>query len=107
MSSNTLDQIIRKIKTVEHIQVVNTAKNRQTRFALGITIEDQIDVVRSVEHIDYDSGPEEDRDRPKTGEIWKFKKQAYGVTFYIKVKIEIIEQNEIKALSCHIDNIIV
>lgn len=100
-----INEYLAIIKSITRVVIINTPKNRKTRFKLGITVEDQKDIIRNLEASDYRSGPENDRDSSQLGEVWKFKRSEFGKLFYIKIKIVI--STEIKALSCHIDNIIV
>ena len=100
-----ISRFLSTINSIGNIRIVNTEKNRETRFRLGITVDDQKDLIRNLRVNDYISGPEADYDISRSGEIWKFKVNAYGEVFYIKLKLEI--SSEIKALSCHIDNIII
>ena len=79
-------------------------KNLQTRRILGITIEDQKNIVRSVETSDYHQGPMDDKDSKRGGVLWVFKKEAFGEMFYIKLKY-LEDDNKVIAISCHIDNI--
>ncbi|MDE7439388.1 MAG: type II toxin-antitoxin system MqsR family toxin [Clostridia bacterium] len=99
MSQGTLNDVLNAIHTKQFI-VANSEKNRETRFRLGLTVDDLKNIILSLTSIDYVSGPEDDYDG-SDGEIWKFKKQAFGETFYIKLKIK----EPLIAISCHIDNI--
>lgn len=105
MSSATLDDVLNLIAATKNIRICGRKngvdKNRKTRFLLGITIEDQNNLIHSLQKCDYISGPEADYDG-SAGSVWKFKKQAFGIMFYIKIKYN---PNSVKALSCHIDNI--
>ena len=104
-TSSEIQVCLSTIKSVHSIRIIPTEKNRETRFQLGITVDDQVDLIRNLTLADYIAGPEADYDSSRSGDIWKFKKNAYGTTFYIKVKIE--HSTEIRAISCHIDNIII
>jgi hypothetical protein len=89
------------------IQIENTWKNRETRYRLGLTIDDQKEIVRSLVLLDYTSGPEGDHNIPSGVEIWKFKKLVSGTLFYIKVRWyePSGDADSMDAISCHIDNI--
>jgi hypothetical protein len=67
-------------------------------------VQDQIDLIHDLTVLDYCSGPENDYEKSRTGEIWVFKKSAFKTVFYIKIKIE-NNGAEARAISCHIDNI--
>jgi hypothetical protein len=104
-SQNEITRIISLVRSINSFRIVDTKKNRETRYRLGITVDDQKQLIHSLTVNDYNSGPEQDYDSSRSGEIWIFKKYAYGTIFYIKIKIDIT--HEIRVLSCHIDNIIV
>lgn len=93
----TLDKLLTLLESAT-IRIVNRDKNRLTRYRLGITVDEQIDLIRSLEKSDYKSGPEADHDGTE-GSIWVFSKKAYGEIFYIKLK----HDTNIKAISCHIE----
>ena len=99
MSLETLDDVLNAVRTKPFI-VANSTKNRATLLRLGLLVDDLKDIIRSLTSIDYVSGPEDDYDG-SDGKIWKFKKRAFGETFYIKLKIK----KPLIAISCHIDDI--
>lgn len=100
MLLETLDDVLLRIRMARTIRLVQTEKNRKTKYQLGLTDEDLKVIVRGLQRCDYHKGPEGDHDG-STGNIWVFKKREYGEWFYIKLKYV----EPIKALSCHIDNI--
>ena len=106
VDDSQLEQILHDIKHVETIRVINTEKNRHTRYLLGITVDKQERLIRSLEKRHYIAGPEDDYDSKRQGKIWKFKRRYEDHMIYIKIKeLEIIEDEEvIKCLSCHIDH---
>lgn len=97
MPPETLDDVLHRIKS-EEIRIIPRGCNIRTRYRLGIDIETQINIVRSLKREDFISGPEAD-DNGTRGSIWKFKKRAFGEILYIKIKYV----SPIKVLSCHID----
>ncbi len=99
MATETLDEVIDLIKT-SCIIIANRDKNAATRYRLGITVDEQKDIIKSLQVQDYERGPEADYDG-SPGNIWIFKKKAYGEVFYIKIKYV----KPIRAISCHIDEI--
>lgn len=102
-SQKQIIEYLAVVNSIAKIVIINTKKNRDTRYRLGITVEDQKELIRSLAPKHYISGPELDRDASRNGDVWKFKIFEYGEVFYIKIKIEL--EGELKALSCHIDNI--
>lgn len=99
-----INHFLERLKLSDSFVIVNTQKNRVTRYKLGITVQDQKDLICDLTDSDYISGPEDDYDSSRPGQIWKFKRSAFKTVFYIKIKIE-DNATEAKALSCHIDNI--
>ncbi|MFA6866754.1 MAG: hypothetical protein WCR54_04470 [Clostridia bacterium] len=91
------------VKSADTLLIVKTDKNRETRYRLGITIDDQKNIIKGLTAQNYIKGPIPDYDPTKLEDIWIFKSYKYNNTFYIKLKI--ITKNKAKALSCHIDNI--
>ena len=81
-------------------------KNLRTLARLGITWADARDEIRSLQASDYVSGPSPDYDFPGSDDLWVFKKQVLGQTIYIKFKIEYQNNNDVKAISFHIDETI-
>lgn len=98
-----LGDIIKFIKECENIHIVNRRKNAETRRLLGITVDDQEQIIRSITSRDYISGPEFDDDPKYPGEIYIFKRYAYGHLFYIKLKEVFISGNITWVISCHLD----
>lgn len=86
-----------------HYYPENRDKNMQTLAMLGITWTDAIEEIKELEFCDYISGPEVDRNYPKTDKLWIFKKNVMGNTIYIKFKIEYMMDRDLKILSFHID----
>lgn len=99
-----MNNFLERLKLSDSFCIVNTEKNRVTRYKLGITVQDQTDLIHDLTDFDYISGPEDDFDASRPGQIWKFKKSAFKTVFYIKIKIE-DNGTEARAISCHIDNI--
>ena len=99
MAKETLEDVINLIKK-SPIIVSNREKNAATRYRLGITVEDQKSIIKSLSISDYVQGPMSDHNGT-AGNIWVFKKAAFGVLFYIKIKYV----NPPRAISCHIDEV--
>lgn len=79
-------------------------KNLQSLASCGLTILDAKDEILSLKAKDYYKGPKQDFDVSQPGDIWEFKKQIEGKQFYIKLKIQIQEDETIlKCLSFHTD----
>ena len=95
-----INDILLAIKKASSIILIPTEKNRNTKYRLGLVNKDLVQLVKDLKAIDYVSGPEDDYNGTE-GSIWIFKKFAYGVFFYIKIK----NVKPLKIISCHIDNI--
>ena len=104
-----ITKFLEEVKNANEIDVVDTKKNRHTRLLLGITVMDQEYMVRNLSPKDYRSGPDKDRDPAKSGSIWVFITESYGVSFYIKIKDVFVKDGDsiVRCLSCHIENIVV
>jgi hypothetical protein len=100
-----LTQLLDDIADCDEIIIINTEKNRKTRYELGITVLDQKNLIKSLDIKDYFEGPLIDHDPCFSGELFIFKKIFYGESFYIKIKeLQIIEDDKIiKCISCHLD----
>ena len=92
-----LADIINLIKK-SPIIIANRDKNMITRYRLGITVEDQKEIIKSLKTKDYYQGPMADHNGT-AGSIWVFKKRAYGEILYIKIKYG----DPLIVISCHID----
>lgn len=97
MVAETLADVINIIRNCR-IVISNREKNANTRYRLGITIADQETLIKSLSAEDYFQGPMADHDGT-AGNVWVFKKRAFGEVFYIKIKYVVPP----RAISCHID----
>lgn len=100
-----VNDIVTKVRNSDHIIIPRRRfndKNEQTRNLLGITYNDQVDLVRSIDAKNYYQGPLGDRDSQRGGVLWIFKKEAYGEMFYIKFKYK-ADDNSVIAISCHLN----
>ena len=103
-SKRDIQKYINSILVCKNIQLIDGYEERKTRNILGITKQDQIDIVKRITINDYIKGPDADHDKSKGGFVWVFKRNEYGYIIYIKTKI--ITTNNMLIMSCHIDNII-
>ena len=62
-------------------------KNMQALAQHGLTILDAKNEILGLVVGDYYKGPKQDFDHNRPGDIWEFKKNIDGNSFYIKVKI--------------------
>lgn len=80
-------------------------KNMQALSEYGFTIADAKDEIIGLVVGNYYKGPKQDFDPTQPGDIWKFKKNIDGKEFYIKLKIQNRNGNDIlKCLSFHEDD---
>ncbi|MCD8326569.1 MAG: type II toxin-antitoxin system MqsR family toxin [Lachnospiraceae bacterium] len=78
-------------------------KNMQDLALHGLTIADAKNEILELTVADYYKGPKQDFDRQ--GEIWEFKKNIDDTCFYVKVKIDRRNGEDIlKCLSFHEDD---
>lgn len=73
-------------------------KNMQALAQHGLTITDVKDEILGLVVKDYYKGPKQDYDTNRAGDIWEFKKDVDGDTFYIKIKI--VQENGEDVLKC-------
>jgi len=101
---HTKEEIIEFIKNCDVVHIEDRDKNAETRRRLGITVDDQEDLIRELTTRNYVKGPEADHNPNYPGDIWVFKKEAYEETFYIKLKgLEFTDDGKLtKVISCHI-----
>lgn len=100
MATETLADVINLIKNCPII-IADREKNANTRYRLGITVADQMAIIKSLSVADYYQGPMADHNGT-VGNVWVFKKRALGEVFYIKIKYVVPP----RAISCHIDEVI-
>ena len=82
--------------------LVKREKNLATLAQLGLQSVDVIDLIKNLEWKDYISGPDKDRDRPRSAPFWKFKITIDEARIYVKIKADSI-QGEAKIVSFHFD----
>jgi hypothetical protein len=78
--------------------MIPRTKNNQGLIQLGLTTETLKTLICSLTHRNYCSGPEEDRDRPNSGEVWLYGEDVNGTEAYIKIKI--FKVNALKHAKC-------
>lgn len=95
---------IKKLATDGCYDFVPRRKNMLSLMQCGMTIDDAIDELLELTIGNYYSGPQMDRDNNRCGEVWVFKKNVDGKTFYIKTKIDTQgSEDVVKILSFHED----
>ena len=94
----------KKLMTSGKYLFVPRRKNMQTLCKYGLTIADIKSEIADLTAADYYKGPKEDFDRKNPGDIWEFKRIAGRDTFYVKLKIQKQNGEDIlKCLSFHED----
>ena len=82
--------------------LVPRSKNNQGIIELGLTRETLKTLICSFTHLNYCSGPEQDRDRPDSGEVWLYGEDVNGIEAYIKIKIYVVNDKQYaKCISIH------
>lgn len=80
-------------------------KNTQSLAEHGLTIKDAKDEIMDLVVGDYYKGPKRDFDATQSGDVWEFKKNIDGIPFYVKLKIQKTQGEDIlKCLSFHEDD---
>lgn len=88
----------KKLVTAGNYNFVPRRKNMQSLAQYGLTIADAKNEILELVAGDYYKGPKQDFDPNRPGEIWEFKKVIDGIQFYIKVKID--QENGEDILKC-------
>ena len=92
-----LERMIRLISAGKY-DFVPRRKNMQALAQHGLTILDAKNEILGLVVGDYYKGPKQDFDHNRPGDIWEFKKNIDGNSFYIKVKIT--QENGEEILKC-------
>ena len=84
---------------------VPRGKNLQALSNHGLTINDAKSEIIGLVVGDYYKGPKQDFDPAQPGDIWEFKKDVDGEQFYVKLKIQSRNGEDVlKCLSFHEDD---
>lgn len=84
---------------------VPRGKNMQALSDHGLTIADAKSEIIGLVVGDYYKGPKQDFDPAQPGDIWEFKKDVDGEQFYVKLKIQNRNGEDVlKCLSFHEDD---
>lgn len=95
----------KKLMTKEKYVFVDRRKNLQALSGCGLTIADAKSEIIGLVVGDYYKGPKQDFDKTQPGEIWEFKKNIDGKQFYVKLKIQNQNGEDVlKCLSFHEDD---
>lgn len=95
----------KKLVIEKKFTFVPRKKNMQSLASCGLTIIDAKDEILSLKAKDYYKGPKQDFDTSQPGDIWEFKKRIDNRQFYIKLKIQVQDEEMIlKCLSFHTDD---
>ena len=79
-------------------------KNLQALLQHNYTVTDVKNEILDLEVKDYYKGPKRDFDAKRPGDVWEFKKNIDGTPFYVKVKIDQENGEDVlKCLSFHED----
>ena len=87
------------------VNFINRSKNMNTLDKLGWMPEDAIDEIETLTYDEYKNGPEIDRMYPTSDKLWVFKKEIEGENFYIKLKVEHQDEDSLRVLSFHFDEL--
>lgn len=84
---------------------IDRGKNLSTLLSLGILWCDARDEIYALSYSDYIKGPEVDRRNPNSDKFWIFKKRIDQKPVYIKFKVLFLNNNEVKVVSFHFDEV--
>ena len=80
-------------------------RNMQALASRGMTLADAKSEILGLLVKDYYKGPKQDFDLSQPGDVWEFKKDVDGEKFYVKLKIQNCNGEDIlKCLSFHEDD---
>lgn len=88
----------KKLITDNKYTFIPRRKNMQDLAKHGLTIADAKDEIIELVVEDYYKGPKKDKDTSRPGDIWEFKKDIDGIIFYVKLKID--NENNQEILKC-------
>lgn len=95
----------KKLMADNKYDFVPRRKNMQALAAHGLSINDVKSEIIELVAADYYRGSKEDFDASRPGDIWEFKKNVDGQIFYVKLKIQNQNGEDIlKCLSFHEDD---
>lgn len=95
----------KKLVTMGRYRFVPRGKNLQALSDHGLTITDVKNEIIGLVVGDYYKGPKQDFDPTQPGDIWEFKKNVDGEQFYVKLKIQNRNGEDVlKCLSFHEDD---
>ena len=80
-------------------------KNIMSMTKLGLQPQDVLDEIYDLTYSNYIKGPEDDHDVNESDPFWMFKAYIIDNTIYIKIKIVMDDNNRLKIVSFHIDEI--
>ncbi len=109
VSKSEVEDFIKMVQssiTKRNYKFEERRKNLQSLMRHGLLIEDVLEEIYGLTYKDYISGPEDDYNDDFPYPVWKFKKNVVNEIFYIKIKIIKCEDEKLKILSFHLDNII-
>lgn len=95
----------KKLMAAGRYDFIPRRKNMQALSARGLTIADVKNEIMGLVVGDYYKGPKQDFDQTQPGDIWEFKKDVDGEQFYVKLKIQNRNGEDVlKCLSFHEDD---
>lgn len=106
-TNDEIKQFLESIRNADQYNIILTKKNQATRFLLGLTTEEQEDIIINLKVDEYYKGPEEDKDRKTKELVWVFKHQHNKDLLYIKLKEPKLTEGIVIVIciSLHLDNI--
>ena len=98
---------VKKLLSADKYNFVPRRKNMLALSQHGLTIIDAKNEILGLEVKDYYKGPKPDLDAGSPGDVWEFKRNIDGTPFYVKVKIDQENGEDVlKCLSFHEDEFV-
>lgn len=94
---------VRKAIIAGKVTLVDRKKNMDTLAEMGLTLRQVYREICELTFVNYEKGPEIDRDLPKSDMLWIFKTNIDHNSIYIKIKVEYKSSGEVKIISFHFD----
>jgi len=94
---------VRKAIRAGKVTLVDRYKNMNTLAEMGLTLRQVYREICELTFVNYETGPEIDRDFPESDMLWIFKTNIDHNSIYIKIKVEYRVNGDVKIISFHFD----
>ena len=94
---------VRKAIRAGKVTLIERKKNMDTLAGMGLTLRQVYREICGLTFVNYEKGPEIDKDYPKSDMLWIFKTNIDHNSIYIKIKVEYKANGDVKIISFHFD----